>query len=82
MRIMLLPIDSRQRGFKGAEQFFLLPDDGIRRGQLLFQSQAGLRFAEAQDAPAASELDEVELYFIAVNHNFIVREIRGIATED
>ena len=32
--------------------------------------------------PPLGQLDEVELNFIAVNHNFIVREIRGIATGD
>ena len=61
------------------EQFFLLPDDGVRRGQFLFQNQAGLRFGEAQDTLTAGQLDEVELNFIAANHDFIVREIRGIA---
>jgi hypothetical protein len=74
--------DARQRGLKCAEKFFLLPDDGIRRGQLLFQSQAGARLGEAQDAPPASQLDEVELNFIAVNHKFILLEIREIATGD
>jgi len=74
--------DSRQRRFKRTKQFFLLPDDGVRRGQFLFQSQTGARLGEAQDAPAVGQLDEVELDFIAVNHNFIVHEIRGIATGD
>jgi hypothetical protein len=74
--------DARQRGLKCAEKFFLLPDDGIRRGQLLFQSQAGARLGEAQDAPPASQLDEVELNFIAVNHKFILLEICEIATGD
>jgi hypothetical protein len=34
---------------EGAEKFFLLPDNRVRRGQLLFQSQAGLRLGEAED---------------------------------
>ena len=44
------------------------PVNGIRRGQFLFQRQAGLRLGQAQNALAAAELDEVELNFIAVNH--------------
>jgi len=75
-------LNTCQSRFECAEKTFLLPDDGIRRGQLFFQGQAGLRLGEAQDAPAAGELDEVELNFIAVNHSFIVLEIRGIATGD
>ena len=65
---------------EGAEKFFFFPDDRIRRGQLLFQSQAGLRLGEAEDALAVQQFDEVELNFIAVNHKLIVREIRKITT--
>jgi hypothetical protein len=61
---------------EGAEKFFFLPDDRVRRGQLLFQSQAGLRLGEAENALAVQQFDEVELDFIAINHNLIVREIR------
>jgi hypothetical protein len=71
-----------QGGLKGAEKFFLLLDDRVRRGQLLFQSQAGLRLGEAEDALAVQQFDEVELDFIAINHKLIVREIREIATGD
>jgi hypothetical protein len=53
-----------------------LPDNRVRRGQLLFQSQAGLRLREAEDALAVQQFDEVELDFIAINHKFIVRENR------
>src|ERR1017187_797803 len=66
-------------GLEGAEKFFLLPDDRVRRGQLLFQSQAGLRLGEAEDALAVQQFDEVELDFIAINHNLIVRENCEIA---
>jgi len=72
----------RQGGLEGAEKFFLLPDNSVRRGQLLFQSQAGLRLGEAEDALTVQQFDEVELDFIAINHNLIVRENRGIATGD
>jgi hypothetical protein len=71
-----------QGGLEGAEKFFLLPDDRVRRGQLLFQSQAGLRLGEAENALAVQQFDEIKLDFIAVNHNLIVREIRGITTGD
>jgi hypothetical protein len=60
----------------------LLPDDGIRRGQLLLQCQTELRLAEARAAFAAGEFDDVELNFIAVNHKFILLEIREIAKGD
>ena len=71
-----------QGSLEGAEKFFLLPDDRVRRGQLLFQSQAGLRLGEAEDALAVQQFDEVELNSFAVNHKLIVREIREIATGD
>jgi hypothetical protein len=41
-----------------------------------------LRLGEAEDALAVQQFDEVELDFIAVNHNLIVRENREIATGD
>jgi len=75
-------LDARQGGFKGPKQLFLLPDDRLRRGQLLFQSQSGLRLGQAQQTPATGEFDEVKLNFIAVNHDFILLEIRRIATGD
>jgi hypothetical protein len=41
-----------------------------------------LRLGEAEDALAVQQFDEVELDFIAVNHNLIIRENREIATSD
>jgi hypothetical protein len=69
-----------QGGLEGAEKSFFLPDDRVRRGQLLFQSQAGLRLGEAENALAVQQFDEVELDFITINHKLIVRENRRIAT--
>ena len=69
-----------QRGFKYPEQIFLLTHYGIRRSEFLFEGEAGLRLGKTQNALAAGELDEVKLDSIAVNHGFIVHEIRGIAT--
>jgi hypothetical protein len=69
-----------QSGFEDAQQAFLLSRHRLLRIQLLFERQARLGFGQAQQAFAADQPDEVYLDVLAVNHGFILLEIRRIAT--